>query len=290
MIKMNALKSVFAIAFSLFVTATFAQQMNMPAPSPSSTVEQEFGLSTITIDYSRPGVKGRTVFGDLVPYGKVWRTGANASTKIEFSSDVKVEGKDVPAGKYAIYTIPNETEWTIMLYKDLRLGGNVAAYDESQELVRFNVTPVKMGMSVESFTIDMNDLRDDSATIGIIWSDVYVPIKVTIDTKSAVVSQIENFAKNPQRSLANNYYSAAGYYLSIEKDLDKALEWITAAVEIRPEAFWMSRRKSLIEAKLGNYKDAIKTAEMSKEVAEKAKNADYVKMNNDSIAEWKKMK
>ncbi len=290
MIKMNALKSVFAIAFSLFVTATFAQQMNMPAPSPSSTVEQEFGLSTITIDYSRPGVKGRTVFGDLVPYGKVWRTGANASTKIEFSSDVKVEGKDVPAGKYAIYTIPNETEWTVMLYKDLRLGGNVAAYDESQELVRFNVTPVKMGMSVESFTIDMNDLRDDSATIGIIWSDVYVPIKVTIDTESAVVSQIENFAKNPQRSLANNYYSAAGYYLSIEKDLDKALEWITAAVEIRPEAFWMSRRKSLIEAKLGNYKDAIKTAEMSKEVAEKAKNADYVKMNNDSIAEWKKMK
>ncbi|MCR9251359.1 MAG: DUF2911 domain-containing protein [bacterium] len=290
MIKMNALKSVFAIAFSLFVTATFAQQMDMPAPSPSSTVEQEFGLSTITIDYSRPGVKGRTVFGDLVPYGKVWRTGANASTKIEFSSDVKVEGKDVPAGKYAIYTIPNETEWTVMLYKDLRLGGNVAAYDESQELVRFNVTPVKMGMSVESFTIDMNDLRDDSATIGIIWSDVYVPIKITIDTKSAVVSQIENFAKNPQRSLANNYYSAAGYYLSIEKDLDKALEWITAAVEIRPEAFWMSRRKSLIEAKLGNYKDAIKTAEMSKEVAEKAKNADYVKMNNDSIAEWKKMK
>lgn len=290
MIKMNALKSVFAIAFSLFVTATFAQQMNMPAPSPSSTVEQEFGLSTITIDYSRPGVKGRTVFGDLVPYGKVWRTGANASTKIEFSSDVIVEGKDVPAGKYAIYTIPNETEWTIMLYKDLRLGGNVAAYDESQELVRFNVTPVKMGMSVESFTIDMNDLRDDSATIGIIWSDVYVPIKVTIDTESAVVSQIENFAKNPQRSLANNYFSAAGYYLSIEKDLDKALEWITAAVEIRPEAFWMSRRKSLIEAKLGNYKDAIKTAEMSREVAEKAKNADYVKMNNDSIAEWKKMK
>ena len=290
MLKINALKSAFAIAFSLIVTATFAQQINTPAPSPSSKVEQAFGLSTVTIDYSRPGVKGRTVFGDLVPYGKVWRTGANASTQIEFSSDVKLEGKDVPAGRYAIYSIPGESKWTIMIYKDLSLGGRVSGYDESKELVRFDVTPVKIGMSVESFTIDINDLKDNAATLGIMWSDVYVPIKMTIDTQSEVVAQIERFAKNPEAALANNYFSAAGYYMSIDKDLDKALEWITAAVEIRPEAFWMSRRKSLIEAKLGNYKDAIKTAEMSKEVAEKAKNADYVKMNSDSIAEWKTKK
>ncbi len=287
---MNALKTALSVAFCLLLTTAFAQQVNTPAPSPTSTVEQEFGLSTVTIEYSRPGVKGRTVFGDLVPYGKVWRTGANASTKISFSSDVKLEGNDVPAGKYALYTIPGETEWTILIYKDLNLGGNVAAYDEANELVRFKVTPVKMGMSVESFTIDINDLRDDSATLGLIWSDVYVPIKMSIDTKSAVIAQIERFAENPKRALANNYYSAAGYYLSIDKDLDKALEWITEAVQIRPEAFWISRRKALIEAKLGKYKEAIKTAEMSKEAAIKAKNDDYVKMNNDSIAEWKAKK
>ena len=263
------------------------QQINTPAPSPSSKLMQTVGLVDVTIDYSRPGKKGREIFGNLVPYDKVWRTGANASTKITFSGEVTIEGKTVPAGTYAIYTKPGKNQWAVMLYKDLSLGGRVAGYNEANELTKFMVTPMSNNRSVESFTIDINDLSNTGATINISWDKVIVPIKMTVDTDAAVVSQIERFASNPTASLANDYNAAASYYLGLKKDLDKALVWIDKAIEIRPNAFWMIRTKSLIQAEMGTYKDAIKTAEQSMKIAKEANNADYVKLNQDAIQDWK---
>ncbi len=286
--KTKLIQPLLIVALLSFSSIAFSQEINTPWPSPTCKVEQSFGLSTVTIDYSRPGVKGRKIFGGLVPYGKIWRTGANFSTKIKFSKDVKLEGNDVKAGEYALYTIPGETEWTVMLYNDLTLGGNVANYKTENELLRFTVPAIKMSETVESFTINLDDLRDDSATLYIIWESTYVPMKLTIDTQTEVIAQIERFANNPEASLGGAYYQAASYYESIDKDLEKALVWITKATEINPNAFWMTRRKSLIEAKLGKYKEAIKSAELSLKVAKERNNEDYVRMNTASIEEWKK--
>ncbi|MEL7221182.1 MAG: DUF2911 domain-containing protein [Bacteroidota bacterium] len=277
-----------ALILVMCISSTvMGQQINTPAPSPSSKLMQTVGLVDVTIDYSRPGKKGREIFGNLVPYGKVWRTGANASTKITFSGDVMLEGKSVPAGTYAIYTKPGKSQWTVMLYKDLSLGGRVAGYDEAKELTRFMVTPVANSRSVESFTINVDGMNNTGATINIMWDKVIAPIKMTVDTDAAVIAQIERFAKNPTMPLANDYFSAASYYLGLKKDLDKALTWIDKAIEIRPNAFWMVRTKSLIQAEMGEYKEAIKTAEKSMKQAQQANNADYVKLNEDSIKGWK---
>lgn len=281
------------VALILFLFATssvIGQQIQTPAPSPSGKLMQKVGLVDITIDYSRPGKKGREIFGNLVPFDKVWRTGANGSTQITFSDDVKLEGKNVPAGTYAIYTKPGKNQWTVMLYNDLSLGGNVAGYDESKELVRFNVTPVMGSRTVESFTVDINDMTNTGAAIYLMWDKVIVPIKITVDTDATVIAQIERFAANPDAALANDYFNSATYYLGLKKDLDKALIWIDKAISIRPNAFWMIRAKSQIQAEMGNYKEAIKTAELSKKSAEAANNSDYVKLNEDSIKMWKDKK
>ncbi len=288
MLKFKQSKLVVLFLFLLVTGSAYSQRIETPAPSPSAKLTQTVGLVDVTVDYSRPGKKGRDIFGALVPFGQIWRTGANAATKITFSDDVKLEGKEVKAGTYAIYSMPGKSSWTIMIYKDLSIGGNVAAYDKSNELTRFTVNPMNNSWAVESFTIDINDMTDKSATIKLMWDKTIVPIKITVDTDASVIGQIERFAENPEAALAGNYFSSASYYLGIKKDLDKALVWIDKAVQIRPEAFWMIRTKSLIQAELGKYKEAIKTAEQSKKVAQAANNSDYVRLNNNSIAEWKK--
>jgi hypothetical protein len=150
-----------------------------PAPSPLSTLKQRVGTTDIEIEYSRPGVKGRKIFGDLVPFGEVWRTGANASTKISFSNPVKFEGTEAPAGKYALYTIPGEKEWTVIIYKDTSLGG-AFGYKQADDFARIKVNPTKLSEPVETFTIDVNDIRDDSATLNFIWDKVRVPVKLSV--------------------------------------------------------------------------------------------------------------
>lgn len=277
-----------AVTLILFASGeAFCQQISTPAPSPSAKLTQKVGLVDITVDYSRPGKKGREIFGNLVPFEKVWRTGANAATKISFSDEVMIEGKKVPAGTYALYSKPGKNSWTIMLYNDLSLGGNVARYDESKEFARFTVTPMTGNRTTESFTIDVNDISNTGATIYLMWDKTIVPIKMTVDTDAAVIAQIERFAKNPDASLANDYYSAASYYLGLKKDLDKALTWVNKAIDIRPNAFWMVRTKSMIQAEMGDYKEAIKTAEESKKLAMEANNSDYVKLNENNIKMWK---
>lgn len=272
-----------ALMLSVF---TADAQLKVPAPSPLQTIDQAFALSSIKIEYSRPSVKGRTVFGDVVPFGKVWRTGANASTKITFGEEVKVEGNKLAAGTYAIYSVPNKDSWDIMFYKDLTLAGNVADYKQENEVLRIKVKPSALAGKVETFTINIADMTTSSANIQLDWEQTRVSFNVTADIDSKIMKNIETSVINDSRP----YYQAATYYLDNDKDMNKALEWVNKAIEQNPKAFYMVHTKAKIQVKLKDYKGAIATAEQSIALAKEAKNDDYVRMNEKLIEDAKKAK
>ncbi len=272
-----------ALALTMATGTSLQAQLKVPAPSPSQTLKQAMGLSEITIDYSRPGAKGRVIYGDVVPFGKVWRTGANGSTKITFGEDVKVEGNAVAAGTYALYTIPNKDSWEIMLYKDLTLGGNVADYKKENELVRFSVKPKALSEKVETFTIDVADVTSNSANIELNWEKTRVAFNVTADIDSKIMKNIETNVVNDNRP----YFQAASYYYENNKDLAKAYEWTEKAIAANPKAFWIVMLKAKIQAKQKDKKGAIASAEQVIALATEAKNDDYVTMAKKLIAENK---
>ncbi len=284
-IKHTLLASV--VALSLLCVNAGAQQLKVPAPSPTQTLKQNFGLGDITIEYSRPGVKGRVIFGDVVPFGKIWRTGANSTTKITFSDDVKLEGKAVAAGTYGLYTMPDKESWTVMLYKDLTLGGNVADYKPENEVLRFTVKPSTLANKVESFTMNIADITPSTANIELCWDKTRAAINVTTDIDTKVMKNIET-AMSPDDK--RPYFQAASYYYETDKDLAKALEWANKAIEQSPKAFYVVHLKAKIQMKQKDFKGAIASAEQSITLARDAKNDDYVKLNEKLIAEAKKGK
>lgn len=271
------------LVFSLMVQAQ-TPALKTPAPSPTQTLKQNFALGDITVEYSRPSVKGRKVYGDLVPFGKVWRTGANASTKITFTDDVKVEGKDVKAGTYALYTIPNKDSWEIILYSDLTLGGNVSNYKVENEVLHVTVKPTALSEKVETFTISIADVTSTSATLELIWDKTRVPVKITEEIDAKIMKNIETAMSVDSRP----YFQAAVYYYENDKDLTQALTWINKAVELNPKAFWIMMAKSRIEYKMGDKAAASASAQKVVELAKEAKNDDYVKMGEEMIANCKK--
>ncbi len=281
---MKFINSAAIVAFTLFSFTLQAQQLKTPAPSPLQTVKQAFALSDITLEYSRPGVKNRVIYGDVVPFGKIWRTGANSATTIAFGEDVKVEGKDVPAGTYAIYTVPNKDSWDILLYKDLTLGGNVADYKKENELLSFKVTPIAIVNKVETFTIDIADVTPSSATIELVWENTRVPIKITADIDSKIMKAIDASVVKDNKP----YFQAASYYYESNKDLKQAGEWVDKAIAQNPKAFWMVLLKAKIQVKAKDNKGAIATAEKVIAMAKEAGNDDYVKMGEKLIADAKK--
>ncbi len=270
----------------IFGAFTLQAQIQTPQPSPSSKVHQSIGLSEVSVDYSRPAMRGRTIFGDLVPYGKLWRTGANMRTKFTTDSDLKINGKDLKKGSYAILSIPNKEAWELIFYTEYQAGGAPAELDESKVALRVSAKTYPMEHAAENFTIGFGDLADGvSGNMYITWEKTMVMVKIETPTDEMAVKSIEKVMAGPS---ANDYFSAASYYRSSGKDLNKALEWVSKAVEMNPDAFWMSRQKSLIQADLGDKKGAIASAKISLAAAQKAGNADYVKMNEESIAEWSK--
>lgn len=284
--KITKIMAGFAVIAILSTNVT-AQQLKTPAPSPSQTVKQAFGLGEITIDYSRPSVKGRTIFGDVVPFGKVWRTGANGSTKLTFSDDVSLDGNAVKAGTYALYTVPNKDSWEVMLYKDLSLGGNVADYKAENEVLRFKTTPMAAPTKVETFTITLAEVMPTAATLEIVWEATKISVKVATSIDEKIMKNI-TAAMSPVD--ARPYFAAASYYYENGKDLNKALEWANKAIEQNPKAFWISHLKAKILLKNKDYKNAIATAEQSLATAKTEKNEDYVKMNEKLIVDAKKGK
>ena len=260
-----------------------AKRIEFPAPSPACTIKQRVGLTDIEIVYSRPSMKGRQIFGSVVPYAAVWRTGANAATKISFSTMVKLKGTPIPAGSYALYTIPGEAEWTIILNKGVGQSGT--QYDEKADVVRFNVRPVTLSdTSLETFTIEFNHLRDKSAILNLIWDKTVVPIPIEVELTSQLVSQIE--ATMASDAPNKPYYQAAMFYFDHGQDLAKAKTWVEAAIKQR-EAHYMVHLQAKILAKLGDKEGAIAAAKRSTELAIKAKDTGYVKMNDDLISTLK---
>lgn len=260
-------------------------QIKTPQPSPFAKLEQKVGLTDVTIEYSRPGVKGRTVFGDLVPYGKLWRTGANARTKITFSTDATVDGQTLKAGSYSIFTIPNAESWDVIFYNDGKQSGTPKELDAEFVAAKTTVKAHPIPFSVETFTMDLNNLTNSGARLEFIWEKTWVAVDFSVPTDDAVVASIKNTMSGPG---PNDYYQAAVYYLNEDKDISKAKKWIDKAVDMTNEKprFWFLRQQSLIHAKAGDKAGAIAAAKKSLEGAEKAGNADYVKMNKESLAEW----
>lgn len=267
-------KVLFALLPALLAFTLADAQINTPAPSPSCEFTQTVGLTDVTINYSRPGVKGRTIFATdgLVPLGQVWRTGANAATTIEFSEDVTFGGQDVKAGKYAVYTVPNADSWDVMLYSDLTLGGNVGGYDKANEVARVTAPRYEMPMSVETFTIDVGSITDDGAQLGFLWDKSWVAVPIGVHTKKQVMAQIDRFAENPMGQVAGNYLNGGWYLHTSGTDHEKALKYMSKGLEhsTSPFNFFWMERKAQVQAALGDYAGAIKTCKMAHEAGMKA--------------------
>lgn len=272
------------------VSALIAQTppaVQFPASSPGSKVTQRVGLTDISVEYARPGVKGRKIFGGLVPYGEVWRTGANSATKVTFSTDVKFGGVAVAAGTYALFSIPGETEWTVMLSKVTGQWG-AYSYDSKDDVARVKVAPVKLGESVETFIIDVNDIRDESATLNLVWEQTCVPVKIELDIKTTLVAQIE--AVMASAADKKPYSQAAWFYFENGLDLKKAAAWMDEAIKAQPDAFYFIYRKGMILEKMGDKAGALAAAKKSLEMASKAEGgikAEYTRLNEALIARVK---
>lgn len=278
------MKKLFLFLFAGVLSSAATAQIQVPQPSPAAKIEQQVGLTNVTVEYSRPGMRGRTIFGDLVPYGERWRTGANNNTTINFDTKVSIGGQELPAGTYAIYTIPQENEWEVIFYKDTKNWGLPQQWDEDKVALKATAKVQEMPMAMETFTILIDELKSDSATLNFIWENTLATLNFDVPTDERALASIERVMNGPS---AGDYFSAASYYHDEKKDLNKAYEWIQKAVELGGEdAYWVVRRKALIEADLGKKKEAIATARKSLAAAEKAGNKDYVKLNQDSLKEW----
>lgn len=271
------------LAFGMFSMTSVAQKITVPAPSPLQTLTQKFGLGDVTVEYSRPFAKGRTIFGEIVPYGKVWRTGANGTTKITFTDNIKIEGKEVKAGTYGLYSIPNKEYWEVMLYSDLTLNGNVAEYKAENEVARFKVKTTKTAVKVESFTISVGDVAPTEATLSLMWENTAVSLKLTTDIDARVMKSIDESIKSEKPE----YFRAAGYYFENGKDLNQALTWVNKATDENPKAFYMFLLKAKIEYALKDKAAGKASAEKTIALAKEAKNDDYVALANKLIADNK---
>lgn len=258
-------------------------QLRTPAPSPSQTIKQDFGLSSVELSYSRPAMKGRKIFGDLVPFGKVWRTGANNATTLTFGEEVTIGGTKVPAGKYGLLTIPDKKSWTIIISKQTDVT-SPAAYKQDQDVVRVEAKTLEMNSTMESFTIQFADVKPTSCELHIMWDKTAVALPITVDVEKKVMAQIDQLMNKDNRP----YFNAAMYYMENGKDLNQALSWFDKAVEINPSAFWIHHQRANCLAKLGKKAEAKTAAEKSKELAAAAKNDDYVKLNEKLLAELEK--
>jgi hypothetical protein len=284
--------SVAVVAAATLLAAPAAHaQIRTPAASPQSTITQRVGLTDITITYSRPGVKGRNIFGTVVPFGKRWRTGANATTSIKFSDDVTIEGKKVPAGEYGLYTIPNKTEWMVVLNKSLKQGADVDGFKDDQDVARFTIKPYKVAGKVETFTITFTDLTPATANVAMEWENTGAKFKVTADVETKVMAQIDEKVTKAATPAPGDLAAAAVYYYDNNKDLKQALAWMEKANAAEPTKFWNLNTEAKIRLKMKDYAGATKAAEASKKAALAATppNGEYVKMNEDLMAEAKKM-
>jgi tetratricopeptide (TPR) repeat protein len=256
-------------------------QLKTPAPSPTQTVKQDFGISSIELVYSRPGMKGRKIFGDLVPWNAVWRTGANSATRLKFNDDVVFGGQPLKAGEYALFTVPGENEWEVIINKGSANWGT--DYKQQDDILRVKVKPMKLNESVESFTMQFGNVKPTSTDLQIMWDKTAVAVPITTEIDKKVMAQIDNLVNKDNRP----YFQAAMYYLDNGKDLNQALKWFDKGIELNPTAFYMYHQKANALAKLGRKEEAKATAQKSMDLARAQNNMDYVRLNEKLLATLK---
>ena len=277
------MKRLFLSTVAAFILISSNAQLKTPAPSPSQTVKQDFGISSIELSYSRPGIKKRKMYSDIAPAGEVWRTGANNATVLTFGDEVTIGGTKIPAGKYGLLSIPNKKEWTLIISKQTNVT-SPAAYKQTDDVVRVNVPVTKLKSSVETFTIEFANISPSSCELQLSWGNSAVSLPITTDVDSRIMASIDAAMKTDKPP----YGQAAQYYMDNGKDLNKALDWYNKAVEQQPDAYWLQHQWANCLAKLGKKQEAISAAQRSKELASKAKNEDYVRMNDKLLAELRK--
>lgn len=274
-------KLIFSAGICIATLAGNSQQLKTPAPSPTQSIKQDFGISTIELVYSRPGMKGRQIFGDLVPWGKVWRTGANNATRIKFSDDVNIGGHALKAGEYAIYTVPNRGEWEIIINKGSANWGT--DYKEQDDIFRVKAKPVSLSQPVETFTIQFDNVKPSSTDLTFLWDKTAVSVPITTDIDKKIMGQINDVMTKDTRP----YFAAASYYLQNDKDLNQALTWFDKAIEQNPKAYYIYYQKASALSKLGKKAEAIATAQKSMELATSQNNQDYVELNRKLLEKLK---
>lgn len=255
------------------------KKIEFPGASQHSVVKQRVGLTDVEVDYSRPNKNGREIFGGLVPYGKLWRTGANAVTKIKFSRAVTLGGKEIPAGEYALFTIPTANEWTIILSKDAKVQ-SAADYKQENDAARITATPESIPIAIETFTIALNDVKGASATLDFFWDKTRVPVKLTTDDVEQVSKQLDAAVSAGTALDPRTAYQAAAFYYDNNKDMNQAAKWIDQALEKNPDAYFMHYKKAQIQAKLGNKKEAASSAQKAIDILKKDKTPDESAIKN----------
>jgi tetratricopeptide (TPR) repeat protein len=274
---------IFILFLAALATSVAQAQIESPQPSPSAQIMQTVGLTDVTVEYSRPAMRDRAIFGGLVPYDKLWRTGANANTTITFSDDVTVAGSRLAAGSYALYSKPGASSWDIIFYAKTDNWGTPQDWDENLVAATVQAQPMQTAEKMENFTIAINNLEMNQADLEIGWDQTKVSVPFTVPTDQKTLASINRIMSGPS---ASDYFSAATFYMESGKDINQAYEWIQQAVDKSPNAYWMWRQKSLIEAKMGDKDKAIASAKKSMELAQAAPNPDYVRLNRISLEEW----
>jgi tetratricopeptide (TPR) repeat protein len=281
------MKKNISLLFALYLgfNLTYAQ-VETADLSPRSTVQQQVGLTNLELDYSRPSARNRKVFGEIVAYDKMWRTGANLNTTISFDTEVYVGKDTIKAGKYSLFTIPDEKEWTLYLYSKTDIRGVPREWDKDLVVLELKSKVKKLNDFVETFTIAFNNIGSDEFKLVLSWENTAIEIPFRLPTTKLTKESIKKVMNGPSD---RDYYLAASFYLDQNEQLETALEYINKAVEMRGEdAFWYTRKQAQILYANGKIKEAIKAAELSKEVAERVNYTSYVKMNEEDIAKWKK--
>ncbi len=280
------MKKILLLSAGFLVGTLFsAAQVQTPQSSPHVKVTQTIGLTEVNIDYSRPSVKDREIFGELVPFEEIWRTGANQNTTISFSDDVVINGKSLSAGTYSIFTKPGKEAWEVYFYKDIENWGVPRDWDESKIALETEAKAVQIPVKMESFTIFFDHLKDNSADLVFIWENTVVSVNVEVPTEEKAMESIKKTMSG--EPTVNDYFAASSYYLSQEKDLKQALEWMNKGIKMNKKEppFYILLQKAKIQAKLGMKKEAIKTSQKSLEGAKKADNAHYISENQKLLKE-----
>lgn len=261
-------------------------QLSLPEPSPSATVKQKIGFTDVTIAYARPAVKGRTIFGGLVPFGKLWRTGASDATILTTTDPITIGGKQLPAGSYSLFTIPTQNEWTV-IFNSYVGGHGTEGYEEKNDVLRFLVKPVPAVRFYESFTIELDDVVRNQAVMHLTWANTSVHFPLVSNANERIMADIQKRIGSATDEQPGIYFQSALYYFEQEKDTKQALTWATKAVQLKPAYNYLHLQAKLL-ARAGDYKGAIAAAQKSSELATEKKLPDLVTLNNQLIAEWQK--